>query len=60
MDITDYKLLKWKCIKGQYLYLIETPLPTIAGTAIVAAMIARSCWNANNTTLPKLGLSLIL
>ena len=26
MDITDYKLLKWKCIKGKYLYLLETPL----------------------------------
>ena len=36
----------------------STPL-TAAGTAMVAAMMAKSCWMANSTTCPNLGLSLM-
>ena len=36
-----------------------SPCPTIAGTAIVAAIMARSCCNANSIVFPKPGLSLI-
>ena len=32
--------------------------PMIVGTAIVAAMIASTCWKANTINLPKGGLSL--
>ena len=37
----------------------DIPLPTTAGTAMVAAMIANSCCSAKSTTCPNLGLSLI-
>ena len=33
------------------------PLPTMAGTAMVAAMMASSCWNANTTRSENWGLS---
>ena len=35
------------------------PLPTTAGTAMVAAMMASSCCSAKRTTCPNFGLSLI-
>ena len=36
------------------------PCPTIAGTAMVAAMIARSCWIAKTISWENFGLSSIL
>ena len=35
----------------------DIPLPTIAGTAMVAAMIAGSCWIAKMMSFENLGLS---
>ena len=37
--------------------VVLMPLPTVMGTAIVAAMMASSCWSAKTNVLPQPGLS---